>query len=51
MLVSSVWLTVKNFTALLDDRKLELDKLSGDEVLCGGSDNDRYFDVSLDLYL
>lgn len=56
MLVSSVWLTDKLFTAQLDDKKLELDDLSGNKVLCGDSDNDRYFDISLiartsDLYL
>lgn len=47
MLASSVWLTDKWFTAQVDDKKLELDDLSGDKVLCRDSDNDKYFDVSL----
>lgn len=56
-LASSVWFMVKLLTAQLGDKKLVLDDLSGDEVLCGGdSDNDRNCAVSLithiyDLYL
>lgn len=40
MLTSSVWMMVESFPAQLDGKKLEFDDLSGDEVLCGVSDND-----------